>query len=194
MKPHQTWRKSVPDFCAMDVATANENDNSTCAIGIARVVRGRVVATARWQVRPPFRRFRYKSLHGIRWRDVKTAPTLPELWPLIVPWFRGATFMAAHGAEFHKRTLLASLEPIDGPAADLPPYLCTMRLMGFVWDTHNQGRRAAARQLRIPLRVNDPESDACASAEILLRAWREWYLQIDCIRDLLTCCMPQCGE
>lgn len=194
MKSHTPWRKLIPDFCALDVATANEHDSSACAIGIARVVRGRIVATSRWLVRPACRRFTYKSIHGIHWRDVKTAPALPELWPMILPWLQGSAFVAAHSAIFHKRALLASLEPKEEPVAGLPPFLCTMRLMAFVWGRQNLALPAAARELKIPLKANDPESDACASAEILLRAWHEWYMHMDCSLDLVTCCMPQCGE
>jgi DNA polymerase-3 subunit epsilon len=193
MKAHDPWRKLIPDFCALDIAKANEHDNSACALGVARVVSGRVVATARWLVRPPYRRFRYKAIHGIRWRDVKTAPTLAELWPVVTPWLQGSEFIAAHAAAFHKRALLESLAREPAGAA-LPPFLCTMALMDFVWGKANLGLPKAARELKLRLRAKDSGSCACATAELLLRAWHEWYREVDCLHDLLECCAPSCRE
>ncbi len=194
MTAARPWRRGVPDFCAIDFETANEHSNSACALGVARVAKGRVVATATWLVRPPFRRFEYKSIHGIGWRAVKTAPTLAELWPAVEPWIKGCRFLAAHNAAFDKKVLAASLEPAQADASRLPPFLCTVALARFMWGTEHAGLARVARALKIPLVHHDPASDARACAEIILHAQRDWWRSSATSLDLFELCMPQCAR
>ena len=41
------------NFCAIDFETANANRGSACAVGLARVVDGEIVATTHFLMRPP---------------------------------------------------------------------------------------------------------------------------------------------
>src|SRR5690242_15251651 len=62
------------DFTAIDFETANSSSASACAVGLARVRDGRVVATAGWLIQPPPGHDRFFELntriHGIRQEDV----------------------------------------------------------------------------------------------------------------------------
>jgi len=64
------------DFMAIDFETANGEQGSVCAVGVAQV-RGGVIASAEsWLIRPPTGdRFTNTHIHGIRFDDVHDAPT-----------------------------------------------------------------------------------------------------------------------
>ncbi|MBN9190926.1 MAG: DNA polymerase III subunit epsilon, partial [Microbacterium sp.] len=70
------------DFTAIDFETANSSNASACAVGLARVRDGRVVARAGWLIRPPAGHDRFFDLnvriHGIRPEDVVGAKSWSE--------------------------------------------------------------------------------------------------------------------
>src|SRR5215204_5802129 len=95
---------SVPlDFTAIDFETANSSTASACAVGLARVRGGRVVATAGWLIQPPpghddFHPFN-TGIHGIRKMDVASAKGWSaQLGDLC--GFAGADVLVAHNAGF----------------------------------------------------------------------------------------------
>ena len=65
------------DFTAIDFETANSSSASACAVGLARVRDGRVVASQGWLIQPPPGHDRFFELnigiHGIRPEDVTVA-------------------------------------------------------------------------------------------------------------------------
>ncbi|WP_423265251.1 BRCT domain-containing protein [Frondihabitans sp. 4ASC-45] len=78
-------------FAAVDFETANNRRGSVCAIGVAIVVDGEVVATHHHLVRPTesMRSFTNTHIHGIRESDVRLAPEWPAIRDLITPEIRG---------------------------------------------------------------------------------------------------------
>ncbi len=70
------------DFTAIDFETANSSGASACAVGLARVRNGRVVATAAWLIKPPAGHDQFApinvGIHGIQPSHVANAPSWSE--------------------------------------------------------------------------------------------------------------------
>ncbi|MGB8274088.1 MAG: exonuclease domain-containing protein [Alphaproteobacteria bacterium] len=158
-------------FAAIDFETADYGRDSACAIGVVTVRGGRVVERFHRLIRPPRSRFHFTYIHGIRWSDVRHAPTFADLWPELESRLLGADFLAAHNAPFDAGVLNACLlsAGLAWPARD---FVCTVRLARAVWGIRPTTLPNVCRELAIPLRHHDPLSDAEASACIVLAARR----------------------
>ena len=101
------------DFTAIDFETANSSNASACAVGLARVRDGRVVATAGWLIQPPPGHDRFFELntriHGLRAEDVETAKTWSEQLEDLFA-FLGADVLVAHNAGFDMMVLRRACE------------------------------------------------------------------------------------
>lgn len=165
----------MPEFVAIDFETANNAKNSACAVGVVRVSRGEIVASAYSLIRPPSRDFRFTWVHGIRWQDVEEAPDFGTLWREIAPLFEGVHFISAHNAGFDRGVLHACCETygIEPPAA---PFLCTVQLARQLWQLRPTKLPDVCRFLAISLDHHRADSDSRACAEIVLAAladgWR----------------------
>ena len=71
-------------FVAIDFETANRRRNSACAIGLAAAQASRIVAVRSFLICPPTPQFEFSGIHGIRWSDVRDAPTFDGLWPMLL--------------------------------------------------------------------------------------------------------------
>lgn len=159
------------DFTAIDFETANSSSASVCAVGLARVRSGRVVARAGWLIRPPagydqFLEFNTR-IHGIRASDVTDAMTWSEqLGDLCA--FAGADVLVAHNAGFD----MSVLRRACAATGDSPPpyrYLCTVHLAraSYTLDSYRLPIAAAAAGFT-DLIHHDPTSDAEACAHIVI--------------------------
>ncbi|WP_442484445.1 exonuclease domain-containing protein [Aeoliella sp. SH292] len=162
------------DFVAIDFETANKKLDSACAIGLASVVDGQIVHSEKHLIRPHELRFEWQNtqIHGIRSRDVVDAPTLKELWPSIWEVCQGR-LIVAHQTSTDINVLRDSLlaNQIPHPQFD---YLCTLQLARLILrhlDKH--GLDYLAAQFGIPLVHHCPQSDAEATARVLLKALQE---------------------
>ena len=70
-------------FVAIDFETANHRRDSACAVGLATGCNGRIVASRTYTIRPPTPQFSFTGIHGVRWEDVRDAPTFGDLWPTL---------------------------------------------------------------------------------------------------------------
>ena len=111
------------DFTAIDFETANSSSASACAVGLARVRDGRVVASQGWLIQPPPGHDRFFELnigiHGIRPEDVTDAKTwtgqLADLSDFI-----GDDVLVAHNAGFDMAVLRRACE-VTGDAWPAAP-------------------------------------------------------------------------
>ena len=162
-------------FVAIDFETATVRRDSACAVGLAAGSGGRVVLSRTYLIRPPVARFTFTSLHGLRWDDVRDAPTFADLWPALRGWIDDAAFVAAHNARFDRGVLHACCARyrLRPPRAR---FTCTVQLARARWGIRPTKLPDVCRRLRIPLRHHDPGSDAAACARIVLAAeadgWR----------------------
>ena len=127
---------SVPlDFTAIDFETANSSSASACAVGLARVRGGKVVATAGWLIQPPPGHDRFFELntgiHGLRAEDVVDAKTWSgQLGDLAA--FAGADVLVAHNAGFD----MAVLKRACAATGDTCPpyrYACSLQVARRVY-------------------------------------------------------------
>ena len=117
-RPRRPRASGGGTFVAIDFETADHGRDSACAVGLARVERGRVVRCESHLIRPPRRQFAFTHVHGITWPMVARQPNFAELWPTLAGRLEGASFLAAHNAPFDRSVLLAccALAGLEPPA------------------------------------------------------------------------------
>ncbi|HEX9646649.1 MAG TPA: exonuclease domain-containing protein [Alphaproteobacteria bacterium] len=154
---------------AIDFETADYGADSACALGMARVVDGRIVATKAFLIRPPRKRFAFTYIHGLTWADVEDAMTFAERIPEIERFVSGANYLAAHNAPFDRAVLAAGYAAARRRRPEVP-FLCTVRMARAAWGVRPTKLPDVCRYLGIALRHHDAASDALACARIAAAA------------------------
>ena len=159
------------DFTAIDFETANSSSASACAVGLARVREGRVVATAGWLIQPPPGHDRFFELnigiHGIHPDDVATAPTWVEQLDALTA-FVGDDVLVAHNAGFDMRVLRSACEATDAPC---PPYryICSLQASRKTYDLDSYRLPSVAAAAGfLDFAHHDATADALACAHIMI--------------------------
>lgn len=165
-----------PTFIAIDFETANECKDSACAVGIAIVENGVVTRSFQRLIRPPtdyFSEWNFRT-HGIHWQDVKQEDNFSTVWKDVQRTIGDASYLVAHNAGFDQQVLSECCEfyGIDPPASE---FLCTIEAASAIWTLDSYTLPRVCEFLRIPLKHHDAESDASASANILLQAIGHGY-------------------
>ena len=158
-----------PAFVAIDFEIADYGRDSACAVGLVRVEGGKITKRATHLLRPPRREFAFTYIHGLTWRDVKDAPSFPELWPELEPLFEGASFLVAHNAGFDRSVLRACLREAGLPEP-VQPFKCSVRLAKSLWGLRSAALPDVCSHLGIKLKHHDAGSDAEACARIVMAA------------------------
>ena len=161
------------DFTAIDFETANSSSASACAVGLARVRAGQVVATAGWLIQPPPGHDRFfevnTGIHGIRADDVVDAPTWRGQLDALTG-FIGDDVVVAHNAGFDMRVLRRACEVTD---AECPPYryVCSLQIARktYTLDSYRLPLVAAAAGF-LDFAHHDAAADALACAHIMIDA------------------------
>src|SRR5688572_18624677 len=102
-------------FLAIDFETANYSSDSACALGLVQVASNRIVAKKEFLIRPPSSKFMFTRIHGITWKQVEKSPTFEDLWPTLLPWFKGSDVIVAHNVGFDRRVLQACCDRYQLP-------------------------------------------------------------------------------
>jgi len=158
-------------FVALDFETANAFRGSPCAVGLARVLDGEVVETARWLMRPPageddFDDFNV-SLHGITKAMVRGEPRFAARLPQILE-FIGDLPVVAHNAAFDTGCLRDACDASEVAWPTLQ-YACSLVFARATYDLLSYSLPWAAEAAGFPLdNHHQPEADAVASARIML--------------------------
>ena len=163
------------DFVAIDFETANREESSACALGLAIVKGGNITAKKHWLIRPPSDYFRadFTAIHGITAAAVRQCPSFEEIWPEVRPFLEGAC-LAAHNARFDRSVLQGSLDYYGLALPAKSFFVCTLELSRRTWKLPKNNLAAVASYLDLPLQHHQAESDAQACAGILLRASDYW--------------------
>ncbi len=154
-------------FVAIDFETADRSLDSACAVALVKVENGQITTRNYWLIRPPREKFRFTHIHGISWKNVADQPTFQELWPSIVGFIGGATFLAAHNADFDRSVLHACCQAAQ---VQLPRwrFRCTAKLARRILKIYPTNLPAVCARLGIPLNHHDARSDAEACARIMI--------------------------
>jgi len=175
IQPGKAGASAVPPsssplrFAALDFETADYGRDSACALSIVIVEADAVVDQWTKLIRPPRREFVFSYLHGIAWEHVKDQRCFGDLWGDIAKKLEGVRFVAAHNAAFDRSVLRACCEMAAVTPVSLP-FVCTVKAARSIWGFYPTTLADVCRQLRIPLKHHDAESDALACARILLAA------------------------
>ena len=165
-------RESGPSFVAIDFETATTRPESACAVGLVRVIDGRIETRLSRLIRPPRKAFTFTAVHGVSWRDVADAPVFSDVWVDLAPQLEGAAFLAAHNARFDERVLFACCRAAQLAPPDIP-FRCTLQLVRKLLPGQPASLPVVCRRLGIPLRHHDPVSDAEACARLVILASRK---------------------
>lgn len=114
-------------YTAFDVETPNGKGDAICQIGLV-VAEGDDIILAQCFLVDPQTWFdpTHISIHHITPRMVEDAPTFPEVWTEIAPYFSD-TVLLAHNARFDLGVLSATLKRYGLPVPETP-YCCTYRM------------------------------------------------------------------
>jgi len=165
-------RPSRLTFVALDFETADNGNDSACALGLVKVQGDKIIGRAHHLIRPPKREFVFTHLHGITWEDVAKKPSFKELWPSISDFIKNADFLAAHNAGFDADVLYTCCKRAR---LKRPPhrFVDTVELSDRTWGIFPRNLPAVCRHLGIRLKHHDALSDAEACARIVIAAMRE---------------------
>jgi len=156
-------------FAAIDFETADSGPDSACALGVVVVRAGEIVRRKAFAIRPPRREFEFTHVHGITWEMVEHAPVFAEVWPLVGYEIRGASFLAAHNADFDRGVLEACCDRA-GVSRPVLPFVCTVALARSTWGIFPTKLPNVCTRLGIGLHHHDALSDAEACARIVMAA------------------------
>lgn len=164
-------RSEHPSYVAIDFETANESRDSACAIGVAVMENGRVAHSFQRLIRPPtdyFSEWNFR-VHGIHWKDVASEPEFPDVWADVQECIGRASYFVAHNAGFDQDVLAACCDSY-GLASPDTDFICTIEAASSIWDLDCYKLPRVCEFLRIPLSHHNAQSDAAASASILIKA------------------------
>ena len=163
------------DFTAIDFETANSSNASACAVGLARVRDGRIVATTGWLIAPPAGHDRFFELntriHGIRAEDVIGAKEWTEQLGDLAA-FAGSDVLVAHNAGFDMAVIKRACEATGD---ECPPYryACSLQVARKLYDLESYRLPYVAAEAGF---ANFPHhnatADAVACAHIMIDAAR----------------------
>lgn len=155
-------------FVAIDFETADPWRDSACKVALVRVEDGRIVAEVDRFIRPPRSSFRFTSVHGITWEDVRREPDFGGVWPAVKNLLTGAAFIAAHNAPFDKSVLEACCAA-HGLTMPVRPFVDTLKLARERWGLRPARLPDVCAHLGIRLeRHHDALQDARACARIVV--------------------------
>ena len=100
------------NFTVIDFETANSKRASACALGIVKVVDGKIAEQNAWLVRPDDMKFNGMNIaiHGIRPEDVENEPEFDALYHKIFKEYLEGQLVVAHNASFDMSVLRKSLD------------------------------------------------------------------------------------
>jgi len=152
---------------ALDFETADRWPDSACALGMVRIVDGRIEDDWYSLIRPPRSRVYFTDIHGLTWNMLKDERPFSQLWPEISAFMEGADLFVAHNASFDRRVLLACC---DASAVTVPaaPFVCTVKGSRRGLNLPHNRLNDVCCHLGIELNHHHAASDANAAAQIYL--------------------------
>lgn len=119
--------RTCMDFVAFDFETADYDNSAPCSIGLAVVKGGKIVDELHYLINPEVEFSPYTiEIHGITPESVQGAPTFPDVWDEIMPYFVNYPIVA-HNAVFDINVLrkVCARYEIDFPEIEC---YCTMEI------------------------------------------------------------------
>lgn len=168
------------NFTAIDFETANSHKGSACAVGLAKVVKGKVVETKSFLINPPTgSSFHPKNIeiHGITPEMVENAPDWENVLSEILNFANGDAFVA-HNAKFDAQVLREATiaAGVSTPKFDM---FCTLELAREAIESSDYKLSTLAQKFDIPLNHHEAESDARACAQLLCEIAKDLEVTVE---------------
>lgn len=159
------------DFTAIDFETANTSSASACAVGLARVRDGKVVASTGWLIKPPPGHDQFfeinTGIHGIHAEDVLNTKSWTEQLDDLYG-FAGDDLLVAHNAGFDMAVLRRACEA----TGDIVPpyrYVCSLQVSRKTYELDSYRLPfVAAAAGHLDFAHHDAAADALACAHIMV--------------------------
>lgn len=161
------------NFTAIDFETANGSPASPCAVGLVKVVDGKIVDSWATFMQPPYPNDWFHQgniqVHGIRPSDVTDSPTALEAFPLMLDWIDGDVLIA-HNAPFDMGVLRSTLQLLELPVPQLE-YACSLSIARKTYNLESYRLNAVAYAVgHEEFNHHDALADSDACARIILHA------------------------
>jgi len=184
LSPAHTSPLRAADFLAINVATANADPASVCAIGLVHFKAGQIGRQFKFLVDPQtdFDAVNV-TLHGIRPESVIGAPSFRQIYPALAGAL--ATTVVVHHSYFDRFALGRAAEQHKLPAPQCA-WLDSAFVVRQTWPrfaARGFALKNLAREFGIELIHRDPCEDARLTGMILLRAMAENALSL---RELIA--------
>lgn len=166
------------DFVAIDFETATMARYSPCSVGIAIIRNGQIVDSFSRLIKPhqtqkPFEP-KFVKLHGISEKTVENAPEFDKVWEEIKAVIQESLVVVAHNMSFDAEVLRQTMLLYDIPISRYITTLCTVGVSRTVWpELPNHKLPTVVKSLHLSLNHHEAQSDAIASAEIILSACKK---------------------
>ncbi|USS84980.1 3'-5' exonuclease [Fructilactobacillus myrtifloralis] len=164
------------NFVAIDFETATSKRASACSVALT-VVRDDQVVDEFYSLINPETSFNWRNVqvHGIHQRDVAKAPTFPEVWEIIKPFFRPHRLVIAHNNRFDNSVLKKSIERYELPVPHYQTLDTVKTSRKFYPEFPNHKLNTVSEQLGIDLQHHhNALADSQACAQILLTEARQF--------------------
>ncbi len=163
------------NFTVIDFETANSKRESACAIGIVKVVNGKITEKNSWLIKPKKLEFNYMniSIHGIEPEDVINEPEFDELYETIFKKYFNNELIVAHNASFDMSVLRKTFDlyNISYPTFN---YLCTVKVAQKTWlNLFNHKLNTLSDYLGFKFKHHDALDDCLACANVLIQACKK---------------------
>ncbi|WP_413627520.1 3'-5' exonuclease [Fructilactobacillus vespulae] len=158
------------NFVAFDFETAANQRASACSLALT-VVRDDKVVDEFYSLINPEVDFNWRNIqvHGIHSKDVKDAPTFPEIWEIIKPFFKRNRLVIAHNNQFDNSVLKKSLERYRLPIAHYQTLDTVKTSKKFYPGFSNHKLNTVSEELGIKLEHHhNALDDSLACANILI--------------------------
>lgn len=157
----------------IDFETANSFVGSICAVGIAVIENGDIIASKEWPVKPHSDYYFFDSLntmiHGITEKDVRNSPEFNEVYFQLKPYFENA-ILVSHNAAFDMSCLRNVLELYNLPYPE-NQYFCTYKAALKTWDgLENYKLNTVCKHIDFSFNHHNAKEDAIACGKVLLAA------------------------
>lgn len=158
------------NFIAMDFETASAKRYSACSLALTVVRNNQIIDEFYTLINPqtPFF-WRNIQIHGIHEQDVQDAPTFPEVWEHIQPFFTPEKLVIAHNATFDNSVLKNTLQHYGITPAHYLTLDTVKTSRAFYPQLMNHRLNTVAEALQIDLHHHhNALDDAQACANILI--------------------------
>ena len=161
------------NFTAIDFETANGSSASPCAVGLVKVVDGKIVDSWATLMEPPGVHNWFHAgnigIHGIRPSDVTGGPTAAEVFPLMFDWI-GTDVLIAHNAPFDMGVVRATADYLEMPLPALE-YACSLSIARKTYNLESYRLNSVAYAVGFEdFKHHDALADAEACARIIIHA------------------------